>query len=80
MCSGCSGPACPGAAVVKIMTGRDSRSVRVLIPDVKVWDQGVHDVTLLDIGDVGGPDVCVADVSILRLQWPLPVVSSMTHR
>ena len=49
----------------------------MLVPDENVRDQGFHDVTLLDMGDVEGPDVSVADLSILRLQWPLPVVSGM---
>ena len=38
------------AAVVKVMTGRDSRSVRVLVLDEKMKDRGLHDVTLLDMG------------------------------
>ena len=58
----------PGAAAVKIMTGCDSRSVRVLVLDVKVLDRGFHDVTLLDMDDVEGPDASVADLSILCLQ------------
>ena len=70
----------PGAAVVKVMPDRDNRSVRVLVPEVKVRDQGFHNVTLLDMGDVEGPDVSVAYLSIMRLQWPLPVVSGMARR
>ena len=62
------------------MSGRDSRSVWLLVPDVKVLDRGFHDVTLLDMGDVEGPDVPVADLSFLRLQWPLPVVSGMARQ
>ena len=38
----------PGAAVICVMTGRDSRSVRALVPDGKVLDRGFHDVTLVD--------------------------------
>ena len=67
----------PEAVVVKVMTDRDSRSVRVLIPDEKVRDWGFHDVTLLDMGDVDGPDISVGDLSILHLQWPVAVVSGM---
>ena len=78
MCFGCSGPA--GAAVIKVMTGRDSRSVRVLVPDGNVLDQGFHGVTLVDMGDVEGPDISVAELSILRQQWPLPVVSGMVRQ
>ena len=69
----------PGAALDKVISGRDSRSVRVLVPDVKVLDRGFHVVMLLDMGDVEGPDVPVADLSLLRLLWPLPVVSGMAR-
>ena len=34
-------------------------------------------VTLMDMGDTAGPDVSMADLSLLRLRWPVPVVSSM---
>ena len=37
-------------------------------------------VTLLDMGDVEGPDVSVGDLSILRLQWPLSVVSGLARQ
>ena len=69
----------PGAALDKVISGRDSRSVRVLVPDVKVLDRGFHVIMLLDMGDVEGPDVPVADLSLLRLLWPLPVVSGMAR-
>ena len=44
-----------------------------------MWDRGFHEVTLLDMGDIAGPDVSIADLSLLRLQWPVPVVSSMAR-
>ena len=44
-----------------MLLGHDSRSVRALVPDVKVRDRGVHDVTLLDMGDIAGPDVSIPD-------------------
>ena len=69
----------PGAAVIKEMTGRDSRSVRVLVPDGNVRDRGFYDVTLVDMSDVEGPDVSVDELSILRQQWPLHVVSYMAR-
>ena len=69
-----------GVAVVKVMTGHDSRGVRVLVPDVNVLDQGFRDVTLVDMGDVKGPDVSVDKLSILRQQWPFPVVSGMARQ
>ena len=65
----------PGADVIKVLLGRDSQSVRALVPDVKVRDRGFHEVTLLDISNIAGPDVSIADLSLLHLQWPVPVVS-----
>ena len=50
----------PGA-VIKVLLGHDSRSVRALVPDVKVRDRGFHDVTLMDMGDIAGPDISIAD-------------------
>ena len=60
----------PGAAVIKVLLGHDSRSVRALVLDVKLRDRGFHDVTLLDMGDIPWSDVYIADLSLLRLQWP----------
>ena len=42
----------PGAAMIKVLLGRDSRSVWGLVPDVR--DRGFHGVTLLDMGDITG--------------------------
>ena len=49
----------PGAAVIRVMTGRDSRSVWALVSDGKVLDRGYHDVTLVDLNRVDGPEVPV---------------------
>ena len=68
----------PRAAVVKVLLGRDSRSVRALVPDPRVNDRGFHEVTLVDMGDTAGPDVSVADLSLLRLQWPVSMVNSLS--
>ena len=67
----------PGAAVVKVLLGRDSGSVRALVPDPQVNDRGFHEVTLVDMGDTTGPDVSVVDLSLLRLQWPLLIANSL---
>ena len=67
----------PGAAIVKVLLGCDSRSVRALVPDARVIDRGFHEITLVEMGDTSGPDVSIADLSLLRLQWPIPVVSSI---
>ena len=55
----------PGASVICVMTGQDSRSVRALVPDGKVLVRGFHDVTLVDKDHVDGPDVPVAELDIL---------------
>ena len=39
------------AAVSRILAGRDSRSVRFLVPDGRVVDRGYHDVTVVDMED-----------------------------
>ena len=78
--SRCSRPACPAAvaAVIKVLLGCNSRNVRALVPDAKVRDRGFHEITLLDMGDIAGPDASMADLSLLCLQWPVPVVASMS--
>ena len=40
----------PEAAVVRVLQGRDERSVRALIPDLRVLERGFHDVTTVDMG------------------------------
>ena len=64
----------PGVSVIRLMTGRDSRSVRALVPDGKVLDRGYHDVTLVDMNH----EVPVTELDTLRLMWPVPVVSGMS--
>ena len=66
----------PGAAVIRVMTGRDSQSVWALCPDGKVLGKGFHDVTLVDMDHIDGPDE--GPVDTLRLMWPVPVVSGMS--
>ena len=68
----------PGVAVIRVMTGLDSRSVRALVPDGKVLDRGYCDVTLVDMNHIDGPEVPVAELDTLGLMWPLPVVSGMS--
>ena len=58
----------PGAAVVKVLLGCDSRSFQALVPDARVIDRGFHVITLVDMGDTSGPDVSIADLSLLQLQ------------
>ena len=63
--------------MVRILQGRDERSVRALIPDPRVLDGGFHDVTIVDMEDSAEPAVSEDDLSLLRLQWPVTVQRSM---
>ena len=60
----------PEAAVVRVLQGRDERSVRTLIPDPRVLERGFHDVTIVYMGSLD-------DLSLLRLLWPVTVLRSM---
>ena len=42
----------PGAAVCRILQGRDVQSVRALAPDSRGLEQNFHDVTIVDMGDL----------------------------
>ena len=64
--------------VVEVLHGRDSRSVCASVPDPRVKGRGFHAVTLVDMGDTAGPGVSVADISLLRLQWPVSIVNSLS--
>ena len=63
--------------VVKVMSGKDSQCVRVLIPDENVGYQGFHDVLLNDMADADAPYVAVSELSALRQEWPALVISGM---
>ena len=65
------------AAVVRVLQGKDERSVRALIPDPRVLERGFHDVTIIDMGDLPEPSVSLDDISLLQLQWPVTVLRSM---
>ena len=58
------------AAPSRILQGRDSRSVRFLVPDVRGVDQNFHDVTIVDMDDEREPKVMLADLCHLRDSWP----------
>ena len=64
--------------VVKVMLRNDS--VRVLIPDDNIRHRDFHDVLLFDMTNEDAPYVAVNDLSALRQQWPVLVVSGMTQR
>ena len=70
----------PGAALVRVLQGRDVRSVRALVPDPRVLERGFHDVTIVDMGDMGDlpePSVSLDELSLLRRQWPVMVLRNM---
>ena len=54
------------AAVSRILMGRDSRSVRFLVPDTRGVDRSYHDVTVVDMEDEREPMVVLADMTRLR--------------
>ena len=66
------------AAVVRVMQGRDARSVRLLVPDPQILEREFHDVNIVDMEDTAEPAVLEADLSLLRRQWPVTAVQSMT--
>ena len=65
------------AAVSRILAGRDSRSVRFLVPDRRVVDRGYHDVTVVDMEDEREPMVVLKDMTRLRELWPVEVFDHM---
>ena len=50
------------AAVSRILMGRDSRSVRFLVPDTRGVDRSYHDVTVVDMEDECEPMVVSTDM------------------
>ena len=65
------------AAASRILQGRDSRSVRFLVPDVRGVDQNFHDVTIVDMDDKHEPKITLADLSHLRDSWPPGILNHM---
>ena len=65
------------AAVSRILQGRDSRSVRFLVPDARGLDQNFHDVTIVDMDDEREPMVTPADMTRLRELWPPEIFNHM---
>ena len=65
------------AAVSRIIAGRDSRSVRFVVPDGRVVDRGYHDVTVMDMEEEREPMVVLSDMTRLRELWPVEVFDHM---
>ena len=57
--------------------GRDSRSVRFLVPDTRVVDRGYHDITVVYMEDEREPMVVLEDMTRLRELWPSEVFNHM---
>ena len=65
------------AAVSRILMGRDSRSVRFLVPDTRGVDRSYNDVTVVDMEDERKPMVVLEDMTRLRELWPPEVFNHM---
>ena len=65
------------AAVSRILQGRDSCSVRFLVPDARGLDQNFHDVTIVDMDEEHEPMVTPADMTHLRDLWPPAIFNHM---
>ena len=65
------------AAMSRIMSARDCRGVRFVIPDVRLVDRGFHDVTVIDMEDDREPTVVLRDMTRLRELWPVEVFEHM---
>ena len=61
----------------RILQGRDVRSVRALVPDSRGLERNVHDVTIVDMGDLPEVSVSMDELSLLRRQWPTTVLRHM---
>ena len=68
------------AAPAPVLPGRRKNSVWILIPDDRAAPCRFHDVTLVDMAGVTGPPVSKEELSTLRRQWPVSLVSGMSKR
>ena len=68
------------AAMSRIMRGRDSRSIRFVVPDKRLIDRGFHDVTVVDMEEEREPTVVQKDMTRLREIWPAEVFDFMKWR
>ena len=67
----------PGAAVCRILQGRDMWSVRALVPDSRGLERNFHDVTIVDMGDLPESSVSMDELSLLLRQWLATVLRHM---
>ena len=64
----------------RVLQGRDTRSIRVFIPDCRGLDQNVHDVTVVDMDDLQESHVSMPELSELAHKWPLAMINHMRWR
>ena len=64
----------------RILQGRDPRSIRVLVPDRRGFDQSFHDVTIVDMGNLPESHVSRPELAELIHRWPPAVINHMTWR
>ena len=48
-----------------------------LVPDPRGLEQGFHDVTIVDMGDLHEPSVSMDELSLLHRLWPATVLRNM---
>ena len=68
----------PNAAVVRVIYVRDSRCIRVVIPDDHV-ECGYHEILLHDMGEEELPLVSLSELDYLRRIWPRAIFAFMTR-
>ena len=61
----------------RVLQGRDTRSVRVLVPDCRGLDQNFHDVTIVDMGELPESHVSLPELSDVMHKWPPAVINHM---
>ena len=61
----------------RIIAGRDSRSVRFVVPDGRLVDRGYHDVTVVDMEEEREPMVVLSDMTRIRELWLVEVFDHM---
>ena len=76
--SRCNGTLRPSAAVVKVMSVRDSRCIRVVTPDDHV-ECGYHEILLHDMGEEELSFVSLSELDYLRRIWPRALFAFMTR-
>ena len=63
-----------------ILQGRDPRSICVLVPDGRGFDQNFHDVTIVEMGNLPESHVSMSELAELIHRWSAAVINHMTWR